>query len=146
MHESVRERSSGLLLQILAGEWELVPEVRSSRVGGPPLQWCDICNSWSGGDLQHVLLHCRHAELVRVRQAWVAEVESALVNAGQGAWWAGLPLTLEGRGAVMMGHISAAPQDQTEAWRDLLTSVFLKHIGSWWNSLGDEAIALLTGV
>ena len=72
---------------------------------------------------------------MNVRVAWLAEVELALNNAGQGDWWAALPLTLDGICAVMMGHIADAPPKQAEIWRDYLTETFLKHLGGWWNSL-----------
>ncbi len=70
----------------------------------------------------------------------------AFVDAGRGAWWASLPRTLSGRGAVMMGHIAEASPKHASQWRMFLTEVFFDHVGEWWNSLGDDPVERILGI
>ena len=84
--------------QWVGNEWNFLQVVQPGSI-------CGLCNLPVSDDLSHFLLLCNNPDLSNVRDAWLNEVESALTNAGQGAWWAALPLTLDGRGAVM--HASA---------------------------------------
>jgi hypothetical protein len=140
LEPSVRDKGTSLMFQILADEWSLVPVFRLCRS-----DWCDLCQRWRKGDIEHVLLNCPCRELREMRDAWEAAIAAEMDEHGMGAWWAGLPRTLSGRGAVMMGHIAMARPDVADWWRDRLTGIFMENIGKWWESLGDEPLDMLMG-
>ena len=43
-----------------------------------------------------------------MRGPWLADFESALRDAALGGWWAGLPATIDGRGAAALGRLVEA--------------------------------------
>ena len=140
----MRDAPSGLLLRrALSDAWELVPEVRS-RDGAVLAGVCDLCGAACAGDLAHVLFECPCAELAAVRAPWLAEVVAVLEDAGLGAWWADLPVTLEGRGAAALGRLVEADDRTARDVRAALTRAFLSHFGAWWAGAGDGAVARLT--
>ena len=142
LQAAVRDAPSALLLRVLADEWELVPEVRS-RDGAVLAGVCDLCGTACAGDLAHVLFACPCAELAAVRAPWLAEVTAVLADAGLGAWWAGLPGTLDGRGAAALGRLVEADDGTARDVRAALARAFLSHFGAWWAGAGDGAVARL---
>ena len=142
LQAAVRDAPSALLLRVLADEWELVPEVRS-RDGAVLAGVCDLCGTACAGDLAHVLFACPCAELAAVRAPWLAEVTAVLADAGLGAWWAGLPDTLDGRGAAALGRLVEADDGTARDVRAALARAFLSHFGAWWAGAGDGAVARL---
>ena len=136
-------RSGTRRLRVLADEWGLVPVMRERIAGAVTRDMCDLCGAACAGDLAHVLLACPCAELAAVRGPWLADVESALHDAALGGWWAGLPATIDGRGAVALGRLVEAPPDVARPLRAELTRVFLRHFGAWWARAGDGAVARL---
>ena len=143
MQAAVRDAPSGYLVHVLADEWDLVPDVRERAAGAVTRGLCDLCGAACAGDLTHVLFACPCAELAAVRAPWLAEVEAALDSAALGGWWAGLPTTIDGRGAAALGRLV---EGLPRVWRPLrgaLTRAFLRHFGAWWERAGDGAVARL---
>ena len=78
-----------------------------------------------------------------MRAPWLAEVTAVLADAGLGAWWAGLPGTLDGRGAAALGRLVEADDGNARDVRAALARAFLSHFGAWWAGAGDGAVARL---